>query len=293
MRFALPLASLAAVAGLAAPLLAHAFTDIDASTHAGMSVQALQSQGLVQGYADGSFRPGQYVNRAELLKVLMQASSADVSGMPVPCFADFHGAAQWFWPTACAAKSLGIVNGYADGSFRGASKVNQAEALKMAVSAFGLPLPQYFRAPDHWYEPYYVVGNAMHVFDWMPSDPARLLTRVEMAELVAAFQGNGNGIIDDGNGNPPAQALCSNGHTVGDSYPSTDGCNSCSCTQNGEICTLRACAEPQPYQSSCVSDSQCGGGTVCSTRYGDCQSACAPDAQMCAQVCAGSCVAPR
>lgn len=35
-----------------------------------------------------------------------------------------------------------------------------------------------------------------------------------------------------------------NGHPVGDSYPSTDGCNTCSCTDHGAVCTMRACRVP-------------------------------------------------
>lgn len=42
-------------------------------------------------------------------------------------------------------------------------------------------------------------------------------------------------------------ALCSGGHRPGDSYPSPDGCNTCTCTTNGEACTLRYCGpDPAP-----------------------------------------------
>ncbi|HVW67013.1 MAG TPA: S-layer homology domain-containing protein [Candidatus Peribacteraceae bacterium] len=37
------------------------------------------------------------------------------------------------------------------------------------------------------------------------------------------------------------QNACGNGHQIGDTYPSPDGCNTCSCTVNGSVCTLRAC----------------------------------------------------
>lgn len=124
---------------------------------------------------------------------------------------------------------------------------------------------------------------------------------------------------------------CSDGHHVGESYPSADGCNSCSCTGNGEICTLRYCApdpapDCSPYvcadgtnvdrctddghiinyfaepclthggeaeRTKCYGDNQCSGGEVCSTRYGDCESACEPGAEVCMQVCAGYCIQPR
>lgn len=82
------------------------------------------------------------------------------------------------------------------------------------------------------------------------------------------------------------QNSCGGGHQIGDTYPSPDGCNTCSCTPNGSVCTLRACA-PQP--TKCTSSSDCPSDQICSTEMGDCQSACPPGAQSCIQVCTGVC----
>lgn len=43
----------------------------------------------------------------------------------------------------------------------------------------------------------------------------------------------------------------------------------------------------------CLSDNDCANGTVCSTRYGDCESACEPGAEACIMACAGRCVEER
>lgn len=60
---------------------------------------------------------------------------------------------------------------------------------------------------------------------------------------------------------------CSGGHLLGESYPSVDGCNTCSCTMNGEVCTLRACAQ----SSSSSQSTMPGGSPLCSDghRQGD------------------------
>lgn len=42
----------------------------------------------------------------------------------------------------------------------------------------------------------------------------------------------------------PDNNLCG-GHAVGDSFPSTDGCNTCTCTQSGIACTKMACSPPR------------------------------------------------
>jgi len=99
-----------------------------------------------------------------------------------------------------------------------------------------------------------------------------------------------------------AQTLCEGNHKVGDNYPSSDGCNVCSCTVNGSICTLRACAvssssassesseaTPESETAKCTSSNQCGNDAYCTTEDGACESACEPGAEMCAQVCSGVC----
>lgn len=81
--------------------------------------------------------------------------------------------------------------------------------------------------------------------------------------------------------------LCTGNHVVGDTYKSTDGCNSCSCTLNGEICTLRACASSS--RSSVSSAPVCGNGKCESGEATSCPISCAPG-MACPQYClAGTC----
>ncbi len=69
-----------------------------------------------------------------------------------------------------------------------------------------------------------------------------------------------DGNLNDGDGcsreciqetasNPVGQ-LCEGRYQIGESYPSADGCNTCTCTQNGSACTLRACNNCQPITCS-------------------------------------------
>lgn len=91
----------------------------------------------------------------------------------------------------------------------------------------------------------------------------------------------------------PTPSGCPAGVAIGEGFPSPDGCNTCTCTQHGVACTERACApqSPTPPTSGdrCLSDQDCGENGVCSTSYGDCQSACEPGAEVCIQACAGFC----
>ncbi len=85
--------------------------------------------------------------------------------------------------------------------------------------------------------------------------------------------------------------MCGN-HSVGESYKSADGCNTCSCTANGEICTKRACAASS---RSSARSSRSSGGPVCGNNV--CEAGedlyCPPcePGKVCAQYClAGSCM---
>ncbi|HEX5064186.1 MAG TPA: hypothetical protein VFV99_32655 [Kofleriaceae bacterium] len=64
-------------------------------------------------------------------------------------------------------------------------------------------------------------------------------------------------------------AVCSyNGHdySIGDVFPSGDGCNSCSCTASGVACTARACADDGGVDADpafCGATGGCPSGPAC------------------------------
>jgi hypothetical protein len=210
---------------------------------------------------------------AEFVKMVM-AASLDARPESVfidakkgrDCFSDFVGTEQWFWEYACAAKALGFIDGYPDGSFRGTSTVNFAEALKISVRAWDVPEPVYIRAPDHWYDPFFDATNSYTtIFEFLPrSEPGRLLNRGEAAVIIDAFMNQGSFFCD--------------GHTIGDSYKMD--CNTCTCTENGSACTKMACI-PDEEPVTCTTDSECGIG-------GHCQRICTQHGESCISFCAST-----
>jgi|GEM_PF-1902122 len=113
-----------------------------------------KSLGVLTGYPDGTFRPNQVVNRAELLKILLKAANTDTGTDSQPTgFSDVNENA-WYVPYLRAAKRRNIVQGYPNGTFKPAQPVNAAEALKMAYTALNVttqsaPGPWYARFLDH------------------------------------------------------------------------------------------------------------------------------------------------
>lgn len=132
---------LLAVAGLAlVPFAAAAasFPDVPAAYESSRAIDYLQAAGVLQGYADGRFRPAFPINRAEFLKVLVAGKGLSPdAAIFSSCFPDV--AREWFAPYVCYATGQGWVQGYPDGMFRPEQPVSFAEALKMLVNVRGYP----------------------------------------------------------------------------------------------------------------------------------------------------------
>jgi uncharacterized protein YvpB len=93
------------------------------------AVDMLVERGIIE---DGAYEPKKLVNRAEFLKMAMfdVTDRFEVGS----CFIDVDED-DWFSAISCKAKDKGIIQGYADGSFRASDKVNLAEALKILMKA--------------------------------------------------------------------------------------------------------------------------------------------------------------
>jgi inhibitor of cysteine peptidase len=155
------------------------FTDVQPGAPFIEGIQYLKDAGVLEGYADGTFLPDNKINRAEFLKIVMEASDhGDLDG--TNCYPDVK--AQWFAPYVCGATELGLVKGYDDGRFRPEQEINFAEASKIVANALNLTVSP--ADGNNWFEPYvraldnyYAVPDSVDAFD-------QALTRGEMAEMI-------------------------------------------------------------------------------------------------------------
>ncbi len=113
------------------------------------AIQYLKSQGVIQGYPDGSYHPSNDMNRAEFLKIVDGSINSNPQGKN--CFSDVN--TQWFAPYICDAKAKGIVSGYADGSFKPGSTINFSEAAKIMTKAYNINVGA-AATGDQWFKPY-------------------------------------------------------------------------------------------------------------------------------------------
>ncbi len=198
------------VAGLALlPTAAFAqtspFSDLPTTNSAYEAVMYLRGKGILQGYADGTFRPNQAVNRAEAVKILVAPliSTDELSKYTAASVFSDVASDAWYKSYVEAARTkLRIIDGPpAKSTFRGSAPIQKAEFLKMLelsqgidpVSAYGdmrQALATDVADPNAWYFPYmrYAIASSMTMISQEGLLlPAKELTRSEVAMLLYRY----------------------------------------------------------------------------------------------------------
>ena len=168
------------------------FPDVEALHKNFSAVEYLAAIGTLKGYPDGTFKPDNTINRAELMKVLVagQGYTPQVNTYH-DCFPDVQK--DWYAPYVCFAKEKGWVSGYPDGTFLPGNPVNRVEALKMAINALGLSslLPEKITTAlfddtnnAEWYAPYLYVSKDLNLIEEQSGNyyPSNGMARSVVAE---------------------------------------------------------------------------------------------------------------
>lgn len=164
------------------------FTDVGNAHLQATAIRHLKEQGIIQGYADGSFKSESTVNRAELMKILIGDSLP--SGTYENCFKDVHQ--EWFAPYICYGKGQGWVNGYEDDTFKPSQTVNRAEAIKMAIEVFDIELPETVEIDpytdtdkDIWFAPYVSIAKSKNLLSVNTHyQPSNGMTRGDISDII-------------------------------------------------------------------------------------------------------------
>jgi hypothetical protein len=127
------------------------FTDIPSTHPSFTTISFFAEKGVVAGYRDGTFKPYQFVNRAEVAKILTIYTNPSLLGSLLAganCYTDVKPG-DWFSPYVCGSF---FINGYADGAFHGSNTITSAEALKMIYVANTGTYPLVYTPGGHWYD---------------------------------------------------------------------------------------------------------------------------------------------
>lgn len=92
------------------------------------AVQAMANAGYIKGYEDGSFKPDNFITRAEFIAMLMRTNN--IQSFKYLPFTDVTSA-LWSADAIYTAYTNGYINGYEDGTFKPDSPITRAEAVKI------------------------------------------------------------------------------------------------------------------------------------------------------------------
>ncbi len=94
------------------------------------SLQFCLREGIVSGYPDGSFRPGDTISRQEIACILYRLKKESrIAGIPLsPSFRDEDAIAPWALGAIKELAALKVMQGYEDGRFQPEQACSRAEA---------------------------------------------------------------------------------------------------------------------------------------------------------------------
>lgn len=168
------------------------FLDVPENHKNFTAINFLQENGVINGYIDGSFRPGNLVNRAEFLKIILEGSNIALDKNELTPFADVDNLA-WYAPYVKKAYQQGFINGYPDGTFKPEQTINKVEALKIIAKVQTwkiFPVKNFHPFTDTpgnaWYTPYISFAKANNYLEETGSSffPDQKMTRAAISEII-------------------------------------------------------------------------------------------------------------
>lgn len=178
------------------------FSDVPLTHSAFSAIEYLKQKNVLQGYADGTFKPDTVVNRAEAVKIIVSATVAKnlIDATKVETVYSDVPVDSWYAAyVEYARQTLGIIDGPPKKTaFLPVQPVKKAEFLKMLLTARGIDAAGNFgdlrgalssdvASTDDWFFPYmrYALAASMtEATDAGQLLPARELTRGEIALLI-------------------------------------------------------------------------------------------------------------
>lgn len=168
----------------------YAFEDVDCYQTYFPGIEFLRISGIVQGYSNGTYKPDNPINRAEMMKIISEGAKKyfeweenvfdDYSAMT--CFPDVPQDA-WYNKYVCYGKLHSWVQGYADGTFRPEQNINFAEALKITMR--GYSIVEYEKNTDPWYRGIVNRASELNYIPFTINTFVQEINRGEMADMIA------------------------------------------------------------------------------------------------------------
>jgi len=176
----------AMVMSFAGAAFAADFSDTnDLSATAKSSISKLNALNVINGYPDGTFKPGNTITRAEFAKIACiiagMEKSAEVLKNTPSKFTDV-ASGQWYTGYVNLSASQGYVKGFPDGTFRPNNQISYAEVVTVLLRIVGYN----DNLPGPWPVDYIAKAAALDVTDDVSFDASADATRADVAVMSDA-----------------------------------------------------------------------------------------------------------
>ncbi|MGE5391369.1 MAG: Ig-like domain-containing protein [Deltaproteobacteria bacterium] len=108
------------------------FKDVSANNVNAVFITYLVHKGVMGGFPDGTFRPGEGLTRAQAATVLVKAAGLPAPTVPASKFSDVP-ATHWAAASIAAAAQAGYLSGFPDGTFRPDEKLTRAQGISLVM----------------------------------------------------------------------------------------------------------------------------------------------------------------
>ena len=146
------------------------------------------------GYSDGTVRPNGKITRAEVATIFFRLLDDDTRAKYWSSKNDFSdvSADKWYNNAVSTLSNMGVIGGYADGTFRPDAPISRAEFAKIAVSFTqntGSATYNYFTdvKPTDWFAPYVTAAKDAGLIEGYSDGsfkPESKITRAEACAIV-------------------------------------------------------------------------------------------------------------
>jgi hypothetical protein len=121
-------------AGFNEPVSGQTFSDVPVGSAFYEYIERMARRGIISGYGDGTFRPGNQATRGQSAKIVARAAGFEepITGQTFSDVPSTHPFYQYIERMA----RRGLINGYSDGTFRPQNNATRGQASKIVANAF-------------------------------------------------------------------------------------------------------------------------------------------------------------
>ena len=148
-----------------------------------MAVESLRLMGVLDGYGDGTFRPGTSLTRAQFCKMAVYAMNGEDELGRYSTVTVFPDVKPSYWASSyinMAAKGKGIIAGYADGQFHPDRTVTVGQAVTILLRLLGYKDEN---LGGIWPQSYMAEAASIGMTDGVSTNAYAALTRAQAARL--------------------------------------------------------------------------------------------------------------